>query len=172
MPIDKQKLKETLFELLETFSNVERELEKKPWFTDEWSTKSWVYPTRTKPEGVAIQLYKKSWFNKDSKGIHFECWLRNSDIQRKMAPIEFHMEAGKSKTGFNRNDFHRVFLDRSEKKILSWEIFEINKRNPARSVLGKGDFSKRPLHKVLVSYFGKLRQLEKEIDKSISELIE
>lgn len=170
MPIDKKELKKTLTGYLKVFEKVDLGLRGKNWFDDSWDTHIWLYPSNTMPEGVAIHLFKKHWFNEGKKVIHFECWLRHSDHKRQVAPIEFHFEAGRKVTGFSRDDFHDLFIEGAGQRVENWSNYDLHERHAGRPLMGRVPFTLESLEKILVTEFCRLKQLSPLVDQIIHQL--
>lgn len=49
------------------------------------------FPDDMNPNGVGIQLAKTHWFNQNGKGIHFETWVTEKEIETQKLKFALHI---------------------------------------------------------------------------------
>jgi hypothetical protein len=78
-----------------------------------WKTRISYFPDDKNPSGVGIQLSKPGWFNDDGRGIHFETWITEKEIESKKLKFVLHV-------------LHQDFFPGTEKKAwdLLWPFLE------------------------------------------------
>src|SRR6266581_2636231 len=96
-------------EYLALYQQLSEQLARQPWFAGGWETR-FDYLNRDNPRGVWLQLVRQKWFD---GAIHLETWINNTVLQNEAAPVVLHVETSMAKHGLSRNDFSRLFLERS-----------------------------------------------------------
>ena len=66
-------------DIKKVFRNLEQMLNKSSWFGDDWD----IYN-----RGVYLQLYKRSWYNQNQGGVHFETFIEYAFVT--WVPIFLH----------------------------------------------------------------------------------
>src|SRR3989344_2185000 len=78
-------------ECVERFRKVERKLQATPWFAkDGWLVSVHGFP-KVKPEFVTFHVFKKHWFNEDTRGIHIESFLAIDRKKAKNSYVTIHV---------------------------------------------------------------------------------
>lgn len=136
------------------FNNLERQLRKSNWFSDDWD----IYN-----RGVYMQLYKHNWCNQNQGGVHFETYIESREIRQKEFPICMHAEEDCPQ----QERFIQEFLALEANRISSWKGYK---------AVGKGyvicqrnlPLNFKNLEQRLLEEFNRLRQLEVSINQTLS----
>lgn len=153
-------------EYLELYQKLSDRLARQPWFTGGWEAR-FDYLNRDNPRGVWLQLVRPTWFD---GAIHLETWLMNSVLQNKTAPVVLHVETSMAKHGLNRNDFSRLFLERSGDLIQGWDGYTVKPHYAMEPFSARVPFTRETLVSVLEAEFSRLQQLGLTIDQTIEEV--
>lgn len=111
-----------------------------------------------------LQLVREKWFD---GAIHLETWINNSVLQNKAVPVVLHVETSMAKHGLSRNDFSRLFLERSGGLIQSWDGYIIKPNYAMEPFNTRLPFSTDTLVCVLETELSRLQQLGTVIDETI-----
>ncbi len=150
-------------EYLALYQTLSDRLARQEWFAGGWETR-FDYLNRESPRGVWLQLVRQNWFD---GAIHLETWVNNSVLESKATPVVLHVETSMAKHGISRNDFTRLFLERSGALIQSWDGYLIKPHYAMEPFSTRLAFTKETLVPALESEFTRLQQLGTAIDETI-----
>ncbi|HET6382116.1 MAG TPA: hypothetical protein VFJ58_01890 [Armatimonadota bacterium] len=153
-------------EYLKLYEDVSAELQKKPWFEEDWQTRK-NYLNKSNPSGAWMQLIRDNWFDGN---IHIETWLRNSNLDEQRFPLVLHIETSIPKHGLSRNDFTRVFLERARGIVESWDGYVIKPDYAMEPISARVPFTKETLVPALVGELERFQTLGTLIDQTIKEV--
>src|SRR5262249_29481026 len=112
----------SLEEVLTIFKNIEKRLKAKPWFKkDRWLVSHHPFP-RVNPDAVTLHVYKKHWFNADTRGIHVETFLYLDPKKRKKSSVHVHLfhEDRIPGTQWKRKAVTQPVVDAIYAEVSSW----------------------------------------------------
>jgi hypothetical protein len=150
---------------LALYKEVSERLAREPWFKEGWETR-FDYLDKENPRGVWLQLVRQNWFD---GAIHLETWINNAVLERKTMPLVLHVETSIPKDGISRNDFSRLFLERSGGLIQSWEGYAIKPNYAMEPFSVPIPFTKETLVSALASELARVQQLGPVIDQTIED---
>lgn len=113
-------------DLIARFKKVEKLLQAKPWFKKQgWIVSVHPFPPKN-PEGVTLQVFKKTWFNDERQGIHFESYFDLNPKKQKKTYVTLHaLHADKIPgTKISRKEFAMPLVDQIYDEVSSWEGYE------------------------------------------------
>jgi len=104
------------------FKKVEAAMKAKPWFKkDKWQISYHPFPDRN-PDAVTLHVFKKNWFNEDTRGIHIESFLYVDPKKRKKSSVHVHLlhEDQIPGTKLKRMALSKPIVDAIYKEVSSW----------------------------------------------------
>ncbi len=173
MPNDLQKNIQNYQDFFEEITGI---LSKKPWFKKEkWIAQSHLFEMNGKKEAVSYHLFKKSWFNDDRQGIHFETARDLRSGKDKELIMTLHLLHMKTIPGtkLKREAISKPFIDRNEKTLKSWKGYKFRSGKYGTQYFSKAfKTSEKELHRLAAEEFEKLcTVLGPEIDKVLKEVL-
>lgn len=108
------------------FKKVKLALEARPWFKREkWQVSYHPFPS-TKPEAITLHVFKKHWFNADTRGIHIESFLYLDPKKRKKSSVHIHLfhEDKVPGTKLKRMAVSKPVVDAIQREISSWKGYK------------------------------------------------
>ncbi len=158
------------------FDQITELLAKKPWFKKEkWIAQPHLFEINGKAEAVSFHLFKKTWFNEDRQGIHFETFRDLRLGKDKEVVLTLHLFHTKNIPGtkLKREAVSKIFVDRSEKTIKSWNGYKFRTGKYGTQYFSKSfKVSDKDLHRSVADEFEKLcTVLGPEIDRALKEVL-
>jgi hypothetical protein len=151
---------------LTIYQELSDQLARQPWFAGGWETR-FNYLNRENPRGVWLQLVRQSWFD---GAIHLETWINNSVLDSKTVPIVLHVETSIPKHGISRNEFSKLFLERSGDLIGSWPGYTVKPNYAMEPFNTRVPFTQETLSSVLENELSRVQQLGAVIDQTIQDV--
>ena len=141
-------------DIKKVFRNLEQKLNQSSWFDDDWE----IYN-----RGVYLQLYKRSWYNQNQGGVHFETFIETNEIKQKQFPIAMHAEEDCPA----QERFVLEFLALEGKRIQGWKGYK---------AVGKGfticerklPLNFKNLEQRILEELNRLRQLDGSIERTLN----
>jgi hypothetical protein len=152
-------------EYLALYNELSERLAREPWFAEGWETR-FDYLDQENPRGVWLQLVRPNWFD---GAIRLETWINNPVLERKTMPLVLHVETSIPKHGLSRNDFSRLFLERSGALIQSWPGYAIQPTYAMEPFNVGIPFTKETLVPALATEIDRVQQLGAVTDGSIED---
>lgn len=109
-------------DVIGVFKEVEAKLKAKPWFKkDKWMVSYHPFPSK-KPDAVTLHIFKKHWFNEDTRGIHIESFLYLDLKKRKKSSVCIHLlhEDEIPGTKLKRIAVTKPFVDAIYDEVKTW----------------------------------------------------
>ncbi len=153
-------------EYLALYQQLSEQLARQSWFAGRWETR-FDYLNRDNPRGVWLQLVRQKWFD---GAIHLETWINNTVLQNEAAPVVLHVETSMAKHGLSRNDFSRLFLERSGDLIQSWNGYTLKPHYAMEPFSTRVPFTRETLVSALQAELSRLHQLGTVIDQTIDDV--
>lgn len=160
----------------EFFEQVTELLAKKPWFKKEkWIAQPHLFEMNGQAEAVSFHLFKKSWFNDDHQGIHFETFRDLRLGKDKELILTLHLFHTKNIPGtkLKREAVSKLFIDRNDRTLKSWKGYKFRSGKYGTQYFSKAfKTSNKELHREVAEEFEKLcTVLGPEIDKALKEVL-
>jgi hypothetical protein len=145
------------------FSGLEARLRGKAWFKKNgWLAGMHPFP-RNSPEAITFHVYKKHWFNSDTRGIHFETFLYLDPKKRKKSSVHLHILHVDRVPGtkLKRKAVSKPFVDEIEDEVRSWDGYKFR----------VGKYGMQPFSKELNGASpGFAAEVEKELERLCTAL--
>jgi len=152
------------------FRNVEKDLKQQD-STRAWEIRISYFPDERNPEGIGIQFSKSGWFNEDGKGIHFETWVTEKEIESKKLKFVLHVLHQDFFPGTQKKawDFLWPFLEDEAviEYVSKWKGFKMGRSTPIK---GERKFNES-VGTIVVEEFSRFAPIGDRIDLVLKKIL-
>ncbi len=136
-----------------------KELVAQDWFADGW----WLN-VAFNGGGFVFQLSKLNWYNHNGKGIHFEFWIDEHEVETQSVPIVLHFEPETPDRKALGYAFEAAFAGMESQ----FADYRVNHNAICDKLQKREKLTKSGLHKLVVREFTRLQALGPVIDGILS----
>lgn len=136
-----------------------------------WRVRVERFPEDSNTKGVGIQLSKQHWFNEEGRGIHFETWVTDKEIEKKVLKFVMHVLHQEFFPGTEKKPylFNFPFVENETviRYVSDWKGFKMGRVNPIK---GQKRF-KESTEDVILSEFTHFTNLGDEVDATLRDVL-